>query len=64
MIKASKNGYVKTKVPHRLLGTIEVLVVPTGKTRTETDGKVAAEFILISGKSLERKIWLKRNEIY
>lgn len=64
MIPISTTGYVTTKIPgESLFSVTEAKCIPTGKTRTEGD-ETYAEFLLISGKSDERKIWRKRSEIY
>ena len=61
-IKISETGYVKTKISHGLLGLVEVLIIPTGKTR-DTNGTTEAEFFQISGAGTERFLWLSRNQI-
>lgn len=58
-IKKSEIGYVRIK-RYDLYNTA---CVPTGNVR-EVDGEKEAEFFLISGNNPERKIWIKRNEIY
>lgn len=58
-IKISSNGYINI----RRWDLYQEKAVPTGQVR-EVDGEKEAEFFLISGKSDERKVWLKRTEIY
>ena len=58
-IQTSTTGYVTIK----RWDLYQEKAVPTGKVR-EMDGEREAEFFLISGKNIERKVWLKRTEIY
>lgn len=58
-IKISSIGYVTIK----RLDLFKEKAVFIGNVR-EVDGEKKAEFFLISGKSDERKVWLKRTEIY
>lgn len=58
-IQTSTTGYVNIK----RWDLYQEKAVPTGAKR-EVDGEVEAEFFLISGKNPERKVWLRRTEIY
>lgn len=58
-IKVSSTGYVTIK----RWDLYKEKAIFTGKVR-EVDGEREAEFFLISSQSPERKIWLKRTEIY
>lgn len=57
-IKISSTGYVTIK----RWDLYQETAVPTGKIR-EVDGEKEAEFVLVSSKNLNRKVWLKRTEI-
>lgn len=58
-IQTSTTGYVTIK----RWDLFKEKAVPTGKVR-EVEGTREAEFFLISSPSVERKIWLRREEIY
>lgn len=45
-MRVSSTGYV-TIQKQSLLGMVSTLGVPTGKTRSRTDGEVEAEFLCI-----------------
>ena len=59
MIKTASQGYITIK----RYDLYQEKAIPTGNVR-EVDGEKEAEFFLISGNNPERKIWIKRNEIY
>ena len=59
MIKTAHQGYITIK----RYDLYETKAIPTGKVR-EVDGEKEAEFLLLDSKRTERKVWLKRAEIY
>lgn len=63
-MKLSETGYVTTKIPRGLLDYTYEKCVPTGKTRVARDGEIEAQFILISGDSAERYLWLRRTQVW
>jgi len=56
-----REWYVKAKIPHGLLGQIEVFCIPLYKTRIRDDGEIEAEFFLITSDNPERKIQRTEN---
>lgn len=55
--------YVEIKIPHPPLGYTYEKCVPLYKTRTTDDGEIETLVFLISGQNLERKIWIRREQI-
>lgn len=62
MIKTSTTHYVKIKIPHPLLGSTEVDVVPTGKKR-EVNGEIECEGICITPNSDAGNVWFRQCHI-
>lgn len=57
-IKTSEEGFIIIK----RYDLYQQKAIPTGAVR-EDNGITQAEFFLISGNNLERKVWLSREEI-
>ena len=58
-------GYVKTKIQREgLFRDFEIVIVPTGETRIRDDGEVEAEFIPLTPKSVDGRLWLQRKDIF
>lgn len=61
-MRVSSTGYV-TIQKQSLLGMVSTLGVPTGKTRSRTDGEVEAEFLCINPGSDCSTIWAVKSDI-